>query len=217
MGGVSTGKSRFNYLDNGRKGKYDSTKMRIIKNGVIPMALPQRENYTIEDIYALPEGQRAELIDGQIYDMAPPVRVHQHLVMNLSVVIHEYIKTRRGDCLVYPAPFAVFLDKDNRNYVEPDISVICDKKKLDEKGCNGAPDWVIEIVSQSSQQMDYGIKLFKYRTAGVREYWIVNPLKQTVIVYDFEKEKRTQQYSFDDTISVCIYEDLNIKVAELLL
>ena len=97
------------------------------------MALPQSETYTVEDIYALPEGQRAELIDGRIYNMAPPVRVHQHLVMNLSAAIHAYIKAKGGDCLVYPAPFAVFLNEDDRNYVEPDISVICDQGKLDEK------------------------------------------------------------------------------------
>lgn len=180
------------------------------------MALPEREIYTVEDIYALPEGQRAELIDGIIYDMAPPLRIHQHLVMSLSAVIHEYIRVRKGDCLVYPAPFAVFLSQDNRNYVEPDISVICDKNKLDERGCNGAPDWIIEIVSGSTQQMDYGIKLFKYRTAGVREYWIVNPQKKTVMVYDFENEERTQQYSFDDIIPVCIYEDLSINIGELI-
>ncbi|MCM1154874.1 MAG: Uma2 family endonuclease [Roseburia sp.] len=180
------------------------------------MPLPQEKPYTLKDIYALPDGQRAELIDGQIYDMAPPARIHQHLLMNLSALIHDYIKSQRGDCLVYPAPFAVFLNKDERNYVEPDISVICDKNKLDDKGCNGAPDWIIEIVSASTQQMDYGVKLFKYRTAGVREYWIVNPLKQTVTVYDFEQEKETKQYSFDDNIPVCIYKDLNIRILELL-
>lgn len=180
------------------------------------MPFPQERTYTLKDIYALPDGQRAELIDGQIYDMAPPARIHQHLLMNLSALIHDYIKSQRGECLIYPAPFAVFLNKDERNYVEPDISVICDKNKLDDKGCNGAPDWIIEIVSASTQQMDYGIKLFKYRTAGVREYWIVNPLKQTVTVYDFEQEKETKQYSFDDTIPVCIYKDLLINIAHLL-
>lgn len=180
------------------------------------MSLPQEKTYTLKDIYALPDGHRAELIDGQIYDMAPPARIHQHLVMNLSALIHDYIKSQKGDCLVYPAPFAVFLNKDDHNYVEPDISIICDKNKLDDKGCNGAPDWIIEIVSTSTQQMDYGIKLFKYRTAGVREYWIVNPIKQTVIVYDFEHEKATCQYDFDDDIPVCIYQDLNIRISELL-
>lgn len=180
------------------------------------MALPLEKNYTIEDIYALPEGQRAELIDGQMYMMAPPMRIHQKLVSQFTKIIGSYIDSKHGDCEVYPAPFAVFLNEDDRNYVEPDISVICDKNKLNEKGCNGAPDWIIEITSPSNPENDYNIKLFKYRTAGVREYWIVNPSKQTVIVYDFENEKKTNQYSFDDTVPVCIYEDFNICIADLL-
>lgn len=117
---------------------------------------------------------------------------------------------------MFPAPFAVFLNKDNRNYVEPDISVIYDKTKLDEKGCNGAPDWIIEIVSPATQKMDYGVKLFKYRTAEVREYWIVNPMTKTVTVYDFENEEKTSQYNFEDDIPVCIYEDLVLNIADLL-
>lgn len=84
-----------------------------------------------------------------------------------------------GQGEVFPAPFAVFLNADDRNYVEPDISVVCDKNRIDDRGCNGAPNWVIEITSPSKSQMDYGIKLFKYRMAGVREYWIVNPQKKT--------------------------------------
>lgn len=180
------------------------------------MALVQQKTYTIDDIYALPDGQRAELIDGQIYMMAPPSTGHQKISWKLHQEIGNYIDSRGGNCDVYAAPFAVFLNEDGLNYVEPDISVICDKNKIDDRGCNGAPDWIIEIVSPSSQQMDYGIKLFKYRTAKVREYWIVNPLKQTVTVYDFEHEKETRQYSFDDTIPVCIYGDLKINIANLL-
>lgn len=180
------------------------------------MELSQDKFCTVKDIYALPDGQRAELIEGQMYMMAPPTRIHQHLVMNISAMIHDYIKAKDGSCLVYPAPFAVFLNADDRNYVEPDISVVCDREKLNEKGCNGAPDWIIEIASPSTSRLDYGIKLFKYRTAGVREYWIVNPETRTVNVYDFEQEKGTNQFSFDSTISVCIYEDLSIRIADLL-
>lgn len=180
------------------------------------MALAQERPYTLEDIYSLPDGRRAELIDGRIYNMAPPLRIHQHLLMNLSAVIHDYIKAKNGSCLVYPAPFAVFLNKDDKNYVEPDISVICDKDKLNEYGCNGAPDWVIEIVSPNTSRMDYGVKLFKYRSAGVREYWIVNPMTHTVNVYDFEHENGTNLYVFDDEIPVCIYEDLGICISKLL-
>ena len=180
------------------------------------MPLPKTQTHTIDYIYNLPEGQRAELVDGIVYDMAPPSTVHQRLVMNLSAEIRDYVRKNSGSCEVFPAPFAVFLNADERNYVEPDISVICDKNKLDDKGCNGAPDWVIEIVSPSTQRMDYGIKLFKYRTSGVREYWIVNPTNRNVTVFDFEKEQNSAQYAFCDDIPVCIYEDLSIRIDSLL-
>lgn len=178
------------------------------------MALPQEKPYTVEDIYALPDGRRAELIDGQIYDMTPPARLHQHIIMNLSATIYNYIKQKNGTCLVYPAPFAVFLNNDDYNYVEPDISVICDKSKLDERGCNGAPDWIIEIVSPGSRRTDYFTKLFKYRTAGVREYWIVDPEKNRITVYNFETED-TGDYTFADSVQAGIYPGFCINFAGL--
>lgn len=178
---------------------------------------PAKETvYTVDDIYALPDGQRAELIDGRIYMMAPPNTRHQTLVSEFTITIGSYIRSKGGNCKVFPAPFAVFLNQDDKNYVEPDISVICDKNKLNENGCNGAPDWIIEIISPSTSRMDYGVKLFKYRTAGVREYWIVNPMKKTVTVYDFENDEKTNQYDFDETISSCIYENLKISINDLL-
>ena len=180
------------------------------------MALAQEKTYTINDIYALPDGQRAELIDGQIYNMAPPNFLHQKLVMELSAAIHQYIKSKKGNCEVLPAPFAIFLNQDNQNYVEPDISIVCDKNKLDKQGCNGAPDWIIEIISPSTERLDCGIKLFKYRSAGVREYWMVNPKLHTVTVYDFEHNEKTKQYSFDDDIPSCIFQDFSIHIANLL-
>ena len=180
------------------------------------MPFPKTKIYTIEDIYALPDGQRAELIDGQMYDMAPPNFIHQKLVSQFTKFIGNYIDSKKGKCEVIPAPFAVFLNNDDRNYVEPDVSVICDKNKLDDRGCNGAPDWIIEITSPSNPQMDYGIKLFKYRTAGVREYWIVNPQKKTVTVFDFEHDKNSNQYTFEEEVPVCIYEDLSITITELI-
>ena len=180
------------------------------------MPLPKQHTYTSEDYWNLPDGQRAELIDGQLYNMAPPSRIHQRLVSQFTRVIGQYIADHHGSCQVYPAPFAVFLNKDDKTYVEPDISIICDKSKLDDRGCSGAPDWVIEIASLSTKRTDYGVKLFKYRSAGVREYWIVNPLTKTVNVYDLEKEELCDQYSFDDDIQVCIYDNLMINIAELL-
>lgn len=174
-------------------------------------ALGKEDTYTIEDIYALPDGQRAELIDGQIYYMAPPSRTHQRILLALSRKIADYIDSESGSCEVDIAPFAVFLNKDDLNYVEPDISVICDQSKLDEKGCHGAPDWIIEIVSPGNKPMDYFTKLFKYRTAGVREYWIVDPTKERVTVYRFEKATM-EEYSFGENISVGIYENFVMKV-----
>lgn len=179
------------------------------------MALPKAESYTIDDIYALPEGHRAELIDGRMYDMAAPGFAHQKLVHLFDRTIGNYIDTRGGACEVLPAPFAVFLNADDKNYVEPDLSVICDRGKIDERGCNGAPDWIIEITSPSDPQRDYGIKLFKYRTAGVREYWIVNPQKKTVTVFDFENDLRSNQYNWDEDVPGCIFEDLTINIDKL--
>ncbi len=172
------------------------------------------EEYTVEDIYALPEGERAELIDGEMYMMAPPRRIHQEILMELSATIRDYIREHDGECKVYPAPFAVFLNADDRNYVEPDISVICDQEKLDDRGCNGAPDWIIEIVSPGSKRMDYYIKLFKYRAAGVREYWIVDPTDNRITVYDFEHEDG-DAYTFADKVKARIYEDLEIDFSEM--
>ena len=180
------------------------------------MQLVQEEAYTIEDIYTLPDGQRAELIDGRIYDMAPPSTTDQRILFKISRKIANYIDAHAGKCEVFPAPFAVFLNADDRNYVEPDISVICDKNKIDDRGCNGAPDWVIEVTSPSNAYMDYDIKFFKYRTAGVREYWIVNPRNKTVLVYDFEKTKRTQEYSFGEDVPVCIYEGFTLNIEKML-
>lgn len=184
---------------------------RIKDGGVRMDAFRKEEIYTIDDIYSLPEGERAELIEGKIYYMSPPSTKHQTLVMDLSYQIKDYIKHNNGECNVFPAPFAVFLNENDRNYVEPDISVICDKNKITDRGCNGAPDWVIEIVSPSSKPMDYFTKLFKYRTSGVREYWIVDPIKQRVTVYFFEKEF-VEEYSFGTDIPVGIYEGFFIRV-----
>ena len=145
------------------------------------------KSYTIADIEALPEGERAELIDGELFMMSSPKRLHQDILLELAIEIRMFIRKKKGTCKTYIAPFAVRIKKDNRNYVEPDISVICDKDKLDEKGCQGAPDWMIEIVSPSSKTMDYERKVKLYREAGAREYWIVDPEAETVTVYDFER------------------------------
>ena len=168
-------------------------------------------DHTVEDIYALPDGERAELIDGAIYYMAPPSRIHQELSGNIFNKIKNYIDANNGNCKIYAAPFAVFLNADDEIYVEPDISVICDHEKLTDKGCNGAPDWVIEIVSPNSRYMDYMRKLLKYQNAGVREYWIVDPDKYRVTVHNFEKET-CEEYAFGESVPSGIYEGFEMRV-----
>lgn len=192
------------------KNNHDATVNTLTMKGCVTMPLPQQNNqYTIDDIYALPDGQRAELIDGQMYMMAPPSRRHQQILLSLSRRIADYIDRKGSSCEVDIAPFAVFLNEDDKNYVEPDISVICSSEKLTDKGCSGAPDWIIEIVSPSSRRTDYFTKLFKYRTAGVREYWIVDPDKNRILVYNFASED-AGDYTFSETVKAGIYEDLEI-------
>ena len=178
------------------------------------MSLPRERIYTIDDIYALPDGERAELIDGQIYYMAPHSRRHQDIIGELFATIRDYIHGNNGSYRAYISPFAVFLNENDRNYVEPDISVICDQNKLNDKGCVGAPDWIIEIVSPSSRPMDYNKKLFKYRTAGVREYWIVDHEKDRITVYHFEADALNES-SFTDNVPVGIYPGFSINLSKL--
>lgn len=180
------------------------------------MPLPIKMTYTAEDYWNLPEGQHAELIGGQLYNMAPPNRIHQDISFALSRKIADYIDTHAGSCKVYPASFAVNLNADDETYVEPDISVICDKGKLTDKGCDGAPDMIIEIVSPSSRRMDYSTKNALYSDAGVREYWIVDPAKNRTTVYRYEEDAAPVIIPFDQSIAVGIYGDLLITISDLL-
>lgn len=182
------------------------------------MPIPQKQIYSESDYYALPEDVHAELIDGQIYYHAAPSRVHQKVLNAVNNTIYNYIKSKNGPCEVYPAPFAVKLREDRKTIIEPDISVICDKNKLTDKGCTGAPDWIIEIVSPGNSSHDYIRKLNLYADAGVREYWIVNPMRQTIFVYHLEETKfEATAYTFKDKVKVNIYDDLWIDFQEIIL
>lgn len=180
------------------------------------MALADTKNYTEKDYYNLPEDVRAELIDGQIYYQAAPSRIHQTISGELYTAINNYIKSKKGTCRVFAAPFAVELFRDGKTIVEPDISVICDRDKLTDKGCSGAPDWIIEIISPGNPGHDFIYKLNLYARAGVREYWIVDPRCEMVFVYYLEQEDLiVKAYTFRDEISVNIYNDLTIDFREL--
>ncbi len=153
------------------------------------MALPaEKERYTFADVLTWAENDHIELIDGEAYMMAPPSRIHQKISGEIFRQLANYLEGKT--CEVYSAPFGVRLfekdgdtPKDVDTIVEPDISVICDKNKLDRHGCTGAPDMVIEILSPSTLRHDRFVKLGLYQQAGVREYWIVEPETQTVQVY----------------------------------
>ncbi len=181
------------------------------------MTFAQIKLCTEADYYHLPEDVRAELIDGKlIYNQAAPSRIHQAILMELSGTIRDYLKRKGGACRVYPAPFAVKLKRDRETIVEPDISVICDRNKLTDRGCTGAPDWIIEIVSPSNSSHDYILKLNLYADAGVREYWIVDPARESVFVYYLEQEHfKAEAHTFQDNIKVNIYDDLYIDFAGL--
>ena len=180
------------------------------------MPLLKNDHYTSEDYWNLPEEERAELINGKFYDMAPPSRIHQKLVSKLTALFNQYITDHHGSCEVYPAPFAVNLDADDKAWVEPDISVICDPNKLTDRGCSGAPDLIFEIVSPASRKMDYSLKNMIYSQAGVREYWIVDPAKEKVVVYCYENDSDPCLYSFDADVPVGIYPGLTIRIRDLL-
>lgn len=188
----------------------------IVMKGSVTMALPQAKSYTEDDYYNLPEGVRAELLEGQIYYHAALSRIHQKISSELNATIRNYIRAKNGSCDVYTAPFAVKLFEDKKTIVEPDISVICDRSKLTDRGCSGAPDWIIEIISPSNSSDDYIRKLNLYANAGVREYWIVDPIKETILVYCFQENFfDIRHYTFQDKIKVNIYDDLWIDFQEL--
>jgi Uma2 family endonuclease len=140
--------------------------------------------YTYKDYLKTDEGYRAEIVDGHLYAATPPSRYHQGIGRNLLVKLAASLNGTPYK--VYAAPFGVRLfpksDLSDRTYFEPDITVICDTSKLDDRGCTGAPEMIIEILSPSNPQHDMLVKFRKYLQAGVREYWIVDPDAKTVHV-----------------------------------
>ena len=184
--------------------------------GNLAMSLPSNTTYTADDYWNLPDGERAELINGQLYALASPSRMHQKLIIELTFYFQQYIKSNNGDCEIYVAPFAVNLNANDQTFVEPDISVICDPDKLSDRGCEGAPDLVIEVVSPSSRRMDYIRKMALYADAGVREYWIIDPATEQTTLYRFEETDAPAIIPFNQDIPVGIYENLQINIADLL-
>lgn len=180
-----------------------------------PVLQPQPETITLEQYESLPDEKRVEVFDGVVYDMTSPSQIHQSISMQLSTIINNYILRKKGPCSIFSAPFDVKLSDTPLIMVQPDIMVVCDKDKLDEKRCNGAPDFIIEIVSPNNPSDDYIRKLYYYKNYGVREYWIVDPRRKIITVNYFEGNIISVQYPFDSTIKVNIYDDLLINFSDI--
>ena len=186
------------------------------------MPLPKEERYTWADVLAWPERERAELVEGAPVLMAPPSRVHQEIVAELTRQLGNYLEGKK--CRAYPAPFAVRLfeqagnrPEDVDTMVEPDISIVCDPGKLDDMGCKGAPDMVAEVLSPSTQRHDRLVKYNLYQRAGVREYWIIDPENRTVqvSVLDGGRYPLAEVYTAQDVAKVNVLEGCFVELSKL--
>ena len=162
--------------------------------------------YTLDDYYALPDDQRVELIDGVFYDMSAPSTIHQIISLNMSIQIKRFIDKSKGNCMVFIAPCDVQLDMDNKTMVQPDVMIICKKDKIVKKNIFGCPDFIVEVLSSSTKKKDMALKLAKYENAGVKEYWMVDPDKLKIIVYDFAHDYDVSIYGFEDKVPVGLYD-----------
>ena len=181
----------------------------------IPTLQPQPEIITMEQYEALPDNVRAEVFDGVLYNMDSPSELHQTVSTELTTILNNYIKSKKGSCKVFHAPFDVKLNDNPLTIVQPDLMITCDRNKLDGRRCNGVPDFIIEITSPNNASDDYIRKSFYYKNNGVCEYWIVDPRRKTVTVNHFEGDSVNVQYSFDSTIKVNIYNDLFINFSDI--
>lgn len=162
-------------------------------------------DYTVEDYYALPGEKRAELINGKMFDMASPSPLHQMIATEIWQSLKNYIRSVKGQCIPMVAPLDVCLDCDDKTMIQPDVLVVCDRKKIMNRCVFGAPDFVAEIVSDSTRKKDMYLKLEKYANAGVSEYWIVDPDKKKIITYDLSGGEIPAIYGFDSCVPVGIF------------
>ncbi len=176
---------------------------------VLHMVLPDNKNKTVEDILWLKNGQRAELIDGNMYYISPPSIRQQEIIAWLAEKISNYIKENKKLCKIFKSPFPVYISNDKKNYVEPGLSIICNEGIVQDGKCSGAPDWITEVVSLHDRWTVYYLKLVKYCQSGVREYWIADLAERAVVVYNFE-QMNYKRYTFNDKIKSGILEGLEI-------
>ena len=186
----------------------------MARESAVPYQYHSRE-YSDKDVARLEEGTRAELIKGQLYMLAAPSRMHQFLLSKIMFQIQKHIEKNKCGCHAYIAPFDVRLFGDNSTVVQPDISVICKKDLLSDRGCEGAPDWLIEVISSSNSKHDYVTKLMQYQKSGVREYWIIDPFQRMTYVYNFENPQLTDSYTYEECVPSSVLQGLEITLEEI--
>lgn len=188
------------------------------------MSFPQKQPiYSYSDYKTWPSAERWEIIDGLAFMQAAPSRLHQEVLMEISRQLSNYLAG--SPCRVYPAPFCVRLpergkpaDKEIPTVVEPDVSVVCDRSKLDDEGCIGAPDLIVEIVSPSSARRDRVDKFNKYEKAGVREYWLIEPELKLVTVFLLQPDGRfgrPENHTEADTVKCGIFPGLSVDLGSV--
>ena len=184
--------------------KNDAQISGVAESSVANGAKHQGE-YTIADYYALPDERRVELIDGELYDMAAPTAEHQLILGELYMQFRACAQAHGMPCRVFLSPCDVQLDSDDKTMVQPDLFVLCREFDLKTRYIIGAPDLTVEILSDATRSKDLILKTYKYKNAGVREYWIIDPAGKQVLVYDFSSEDLIpQRFSFFDEIPVHI-------------
>ncbi len=177
----------------------------LIKETLTTYAEKEPGEFTVEDYRELPDEPRVELIDGVFYVMESPSFRHQATIGPIYKQLVDFIESQNGSCIPLMSPMDVQLDCDEGTMVQPDVLVLCDRSKIREWGIYGAPDLVMEILSASTAKKDIGLKLTKYRQAGVREYWIIDPEKEQICVYDFSEDSLPALYGWQDAIPVRIF------------